>query len=224
MGRVYSIHKQRIAPGRAAFAPAALAVFATVFLASEAAVAAGDGSGSYITAFACGDLPKRPSVQVISTDDSGEALALRKRLVSVLRARGVKVNSKARLRLTIETRREVEATPARKPDLVELSRRDQEPVEGGPGGGYETRVEVNIWSSRKDSLVGGRTSGKTGRVYEQLQMEISINDRHSGACLWKGTAFHNLAGRALWREAKRVVGPLVRSIGKKAARKPFIAD
>lgn len=218
MGRVSSIHNRHFAAG--------LAAFATVFLASWAAMPAHEKSegGSYVTAFACGDLPKRLSVQVISTDDSDDALALRKHLIATLRTRGISVDPKARLRLTVEVTRKVDAAPARKPDLVELSRRDQEPVEGGPGGGYETRVEVNIWSSRKDSLIGGRTSGKTGRVVDQLRMEITINDLNSGACLWKGTAFHDLAGRDLLREAKRVAGPLVRRIGKKAAHEPFVAD
>lgn len=218
MGRVSSIRKLNLFAGSAAFAAA--------FLASWAAMPAHEKSegGSYITAFACGDLPKRPSVQVISTDDSNDALALRKHLIATLRTRGILVDPKARLRLTVEVTRKVDATPARKPDLVELSRRDQEPVAGGPGGGYETRVEVNIWSSRKDSLIGGRTSGKTGRVAEQLRMEITINDTGTGACLWKGTAFHDLAGRDLWREAKRVAGPLVRKIGEQAAHEPFAAD
>lgn len=180
--------------------------------------------GGYITAFSCTSLPTPLSVEVVTFDDSDPALKLQSLLVKQLQTRKIELDSDAPLRLSIDMHVAFERARQRRPDLIRLSRRARPPEDSTLHEDYETRAEVNIWSTRRDSLAGGRRPTVIGRNLEQLRLALAVHDKSTGRCLWQGEAVIDLNGRDRWAEAMRILPQLVASIGKAETRKPLIVE
>ena len=211
-------------PAIAAAASATLAALVALSPATWAQQPPAATEHSYITAFSCTRLPAPLTVEVVTFDDSDPALKLHGALLRELRDRRIAVDPKAALRLSIDMHVSFERARQRRPDLVTLSRREPEFERSTLHEGFETRAEVNVWSSRSDSLVGGRRPTVIGKNLEQLRVVLAVHDKANGRCLWQGEAVRDLDGRDRWAEAARVLPALVRSIGTAAARKPLVVD
>lgn len=81
-------------------------------------------------------------------------------------------------------------------------------------------VNVNVWSSSKDSVLGGRQQAADvgSNVFH---INAVLRERRSGEVAWQGDAYHRLAGPETEHVARAMVAPLVQKIGQSVAREPF---
>ena len=60
--------------------------------------------------------------------------------------------------------------------------------------GQRALLLLNVWSTRKDSILGGRKSKSGSQFSTYLFMAFEVNDKESGRCLWRGEGGTELAG------------------------------
>jgi len=81
-------------------------------------------------------------------------------------------------------------------------------------------VNVNVWSSGQDSVLGGRKSeGPVGSTV--FQINAVLRDRKSGDVAWQGDAYYILRQPETEQVARALVVPLVDKIGQSVAREPL---
>ena len=88
-------------------------------------------------------------------------------------------------------------------------------------GGAE--VNVNVWSSSKDSVLGGRQSTPAGGD-NVFHINAVLRDKNSGSVVWQGDAYYVLKEPDPERVARALVGPLVAKVGQSVDREPFQID
>ncbi|GAB4375369.1 MAG: hypothetical protein Kow00114_38500 [Kiloniellaceae bacterium] len=88
-------------------------------------------------------------------------------------------------------------------------------------GGAE--VNVNVWSSSQDSVLGGRQqAGAVGS--SAFHINAVLRDKHSGEVVWQGDAYYDLSGAETERVARALVAPLVDKMGQSVVREPLQID
>ena len=88
-------------------------------------------------------------------------------------------------------------------------------------GGAE--VNVNVWSSSQDSVLGGRQ--QAGAVGSSVfHINAVLRDKHSGEVVWQGDAYYDLSGPETERVARALVAPLVDKMGQSVVREPLQID
>ena len=176
---------------------------------------AGDVAAGMLTARAFHEPPPNPAVFVAPYDDSALNLKLKddfeNRLADKAGARIVPEASAAFLFLF-----ESEVVPAeqlpRRPSLGS-ARLDK--------GGAE--VNVNVWSSSQDSVLGGRQ--QPGAVGSSVfHINAVLRDKNSGEVVWQGDAYYDLSGPETERVARALVAPLVDKMGQSVVREPLQFD
>lgn len=60
--------------------------------------------------------------------------------------------------------------------------------------GQRALLLLNVWSTRKDSILGGRKSKSGSQYSTYLFMSFEVNDKKSGKCLWRGEGGTELVG------------------------------
>lgn len=159
--------------------------------------------------------PERPTVAVSPYDDSDLNLRIKadfEEQLAVQQRGRVESEARADYLLLFESGVIPAAAVPQGPSLGSA-----EVTEGG------VDVTVNVWSSEKDSVLGGRQ--------EQPDVESSVfhinavlRERSSGKVVWQGDAYYRLAGPETERIARAMVAPLVEKIGQSVAREPFEID
>jgi len=89
------------------------------------------------------------------------------------------------------------------------------------GGGAE--VNVNVWSSTQDSVLGGRQEAPAAGS-NVFHINAVLRDRHSGEVAWQGDAYYVLREPESERVARALVPPLVDRIGQSVVREPLTFD
>jgi hypothetical protein len=103
------------------------------------------------------------------------------------------------------------------------------PADPGPGNDpsrdaeskdVEVDVNVNVWSSSKDSVLGGRQQEAAigGSVFH---INAILRNRRSDEVVWQGDAYYPLSEPDTERVALAMVAPLVDKIGQSVVREPF---
>ena len=154
--------------------------------------------------------PDRP-IAVTPFDDDDLSLAVKTRFEDELRRLGRPVSDSASLTLSFETR-VIEGRFSR-------TEGNMGRFEGGSDG---LRLDLNIWSSTQDSLLGGDRTGKSeSRQANLLHMNVVLRDRGTGRTLWQGDAYCEMLTTDTLRIAASMVGPLVASLGRSVRQRPF---
>ncbi len=84
------------------------------------------------------------------------------------------------------------------------------------------QVNLNIWSSSRDSLFGGRQkAGAPSRKVNLLHMNVVLRDRETGKTLWQGDAYCEILTADQTRIAGSMVAPLTASLGRSVTGQPF---
>lgn len=89
------------------------------------------------------------------------------------------------------------------------------------GGGAE--VNVNVWSSTQDSVLGGRQEAPEAGS-NVFHINAVLRDRRSGEVAWQGDAYYVLREPESERVARALVPPLVDRIGQSVVREPLDFD
>lgn len=123
-------------------------------------------------------------------------------------------------------------TPERTASFLFLFESEVVPAEQAPGrpslgsarvdeGGAE--VNVNVWSSSQDSVLGGRQqAGELGSSV--FHINAVLRDKASGEVVWQGDAYYDLSGPETERVARALVAPLVDKMGQSVVREPLQLD
>lgn len=173
-----------------------------------------DAREGYLTATACGKLPQPLRLDVRAMDNTVENLRLREILVDRLGRRGIAVEAGASVVLSFDVARISRPTRRKERDLGELTGSINE----------RARVRLNIWSSRRDSLLGGRREGVISEAVDRLRIVVAVDAKGDGRCLWRAEAVHDVAGRDPRHIAAGMIAPLAESIGRAVSRKPIYVE
>lgn len=184
---------------------------ATRAAARQLAQLAPNGAPGIVNAVALAPVaPDRP-VAVTPFDDDDLSLAIKARFEDELRRLGRPVAESAPLALSFETR-VIEGRFSR--TAGNMGR-----FEGGSDG---LRLDLNIWSTTQDSLLGGQRTGESEtRQANLLHMNAVLRDRDTGRTLWQGDAYCEMLTADTLRIAASMVGPLVANLGRSARQRPF---
>lgn len=89
--------------------------------------------------------------------------------------------------------------------------------------GQRALLLLNVWSTREDSILGGRKSKSGARFATYLFVSFEINDKQSGKCLWRGEG-----GTALVGDRKvlivQITDTVMGYLGQAVDRKSVVVD
>jgi hypothetical protein len=123
-------------------------------------------------------------------------------------------------------------TPERAASFLFLFESEVVPAEQAPSrpslgsarvdeGGAE--VNVNVWSSSQDSVLGGRRqAAELGSSV--FHINAVLRDKASGEVVWQGDAYYDLSGPETERVARALVASLVDKMGQSVVREPLQLD
>ena len=83
---------------------------------------------------------------------------------------------------------------------------------------------MNLWSNRKDSVIGGRKDTVLSRGLNELHVAIEIHDKSNGQCMWQGQAKLDLDGQDEFSTTRRIIPLLVAVLGKTVRAEPLKLD
>ena len=172
---------------------------------------AANGAPGFVTTVALGPLPEGQPIAVTPFADDELSLSVKARFEAALRAAGWPVSDTALLALSFDTKviegRFSQAGP-------NMGRFDAD--DGG------MQLNLNIWSSSQDSLLGGRQkAGAPSRKVNLFHMNVVLRHRESGKTLWQGDAYCELLIGDRTRIAGSMVAPLTASLGRSVTGQPF---
>jgi hypothetical protein len=181
-------------------------------LSGVAVAAEGEGDGQLV-AFACGTLPAKTRLDVQMMDDTPREKALHDAIAAELRRSGYGVAADAPIRVTFEAELMRERDPTRQGYLGKLDSTNR-----------RTEFELNLWSSQGDSVLGGvqRPGGVGGPNVNHLI--VSVNDKSTGKCLWRGEATHPMEGTNEVGAVRLLVPFVLRHIGQTLPPTAFSID
>lgn len=182
-----------------------------LFIGLSSTSAAADG---VLSGYVCGDLPKVYRVDVEVSDDSKEMLRIRDAARREIAKSQPTAAQAAMLVLSIDLPAIRQGSPGKKRSLGSVS--------GGSGSGVEART--NIWSNRRDSVIGGRKEGGADGETDSIQIDIALNDKSNGKCIWRGDAVHAHSGLDRWIVAEKAVLKLIGVLGRDVRDREFSID
>jgi hypothetical protein len=156
-----------------------------------------------------GPLPEGMPILVRPLDDTDENLAIKNEFESAMAADGINVAAdEASLVLSFETREEVAAGPAPKPQSTIHFR--------GQGGRMSTSDERNV-----PKLIEAPREGTQIYRPSRYRIDATIDDKLDGTRLWQGWAVADLGEHTHLFLAKTMVPAIVDSIGQTVRERPF---
>ena len=165
-----------------------------------------------LTTQALKDFSDSETITVTPYDDNALNLRLKTEIETVLEAQDRAVaEAKTGLLLLFETKVVPSDEVPRGPSLGS--------AQAGTAG---VEVNVNVWSSTQDSVLGGRQErGDLGT--NVLHINALLRDQASGDVLWQGDAYHTLESGDTERIALGMIPPLIEKLGESISDEPFEA-
>ena len=150
-----------------------------------------DPASSRMNAVSCEKLPAPLAIDVQILDDAKQIVAFKSQFEDDLRSKGVQLSNNAATIaiLDIKTVREIQREPKDPPPEGTLDRGVGDLERNTP-----IFVPGNVFSNKGESILGGDRSQQEGFSLNQLQVSVSLNDRHDGRCIWQGKVLHDLKG------------------------------
>lgn len=167
-----------------------------------------------LSGYACGQMPATYKVDVEVVDDSPQMLRIRDIAIDGLKRKQAQISGSAELVLAIDTHTLREGAKRKKRDLGSVT----------DGSSERIRARMNVWSNRKDSIIGGRKDGLVEGALDEVRVEITINDKSTGKCVWRGEALHGSAGEDQWVIAEKTVLKLIDVLGRDVRDRKFEID
>lgn len=177
----------------------------------QVAQLAANGAPGIVTTVALGVIPDGQPIAVTPFADDELSLSIKARFEAALRAAGRPVSDSAPLTLSFDTK-VIEGRFTR----AEANMGRFEANDDG------MQLNLNIWSSSQDSLLGGRQkAGGPSRQVNLFHMNVVLRDRETGKTLWQGDAYSEMLTADRARLAGSMVAPLTASLGRSVTGQPF---
>ncbi len=158
------------------------------------------------------EVPDPLSLSVSLFDDSDLDLKIQDQMVSALRSAKHSVGAEALFELELSSEIRTGGYSASDPSLGQVSsNRDN------------TEVQMNIWSSSQDSLLGGRQSGGSGRAASSFEIRATLRERSLGEVVWEGRAIVSSEREQADAYVPQMVAALVANLGLTARNEVFRA-
>lgn len=191
--------RRRIALARPAglMAPLLLLLFAGKAWAVEAIV----------TAIMCEPLARGAATSLTAADDSDLYQSIGPRITRALDKEGHSVHAGAPLDLYYSA---VESAVEVRGQGPSLGRIDVRTVNRDA----RAQLLVNVWSSSKDSIFGGRKSTSGISVSTFLIMTLELNRQDNGRCVWRGEGAVELEGVTAGQVAANLADAIAARLGQ----------
>jgi len=167
-----------------------------------------------LSAYACGEFAAGKPLDVQVDNDPAQMEKIRTTVINALRDRKTAVSDDAPWVLAIRTEAIREGVRRKGRDLGTV--RD--------GSSENVNVRMNVWSNRKDSIIGGRKTDVIAGPIDEVWVTISINDKASGKCIWRGEARHDSIGQDQWEISEKVSLVLIGAMGEATRDRSFEVD
>ncbi len=172
---------------------------------------AADGAPGIVTTVALGRWPDGQPIAVTPFADDDLGLSVKARFEAALRAAGWPVSDSAPLTLSFDSEMIEGRFTGAEANMGRFEANDA-----------GVQLNLNIWSSSQDSLLGGRQkAGAPSRKINLFHMNVVLRDRESGKTLWQGDAYCEMRTADPARIAASMVAPLVASLGRSVKAQPF---
>ena len=213
-------------PGRliASLLAAPLLVLGGIATADDAArrdqIVQTSGAPGSVSSVLFHDLPEGLPIEVATFDDTDTNLEIQARFAEELEKSGYLIAEDAPLELSF-TSEVVQGDLRKRSGSLGRIGASNEQDRGTRGSDSGVDVEVNVWSSTQDSVLGGRQSASGSGRHAKMHINALLRDRGSGQVLWQGDAFSDLVMADERRLARAMVRPLVDAIGRSVKNEPF---
>lgn len=175
------------------------------------APAAADG---LLSGYACGTLPPAHKMDVEVADDSDQMLRIRDAVIKALAKRQNGTAGSTELVLAIDMRAIREGIRRKERDLGSIT----------DGSSERIKARMNLWSNERDSIVGGRKDRIIDGPIDEVRIDIAVNDKSNGKCIWRGEAVHDSTGVNQWIIAEKVTLRLISLIGRDIRDREFTTE
>jgi len=173
------------------------------FIFSMVVAAAAMAGEAVVETVVCESFPDDASIVLTPVDDSPLNIEIADRLAMALRHAGYSVADSAALTLRFQATERGLRMPAKDRSLGQIS---------GSGGGVS--LNLNIWSSTKNSILGGRQRRRSGQFDAHLIVAMELDRTTDGRCVWRGEAGASLVGWQHSELAERLTWALADAFGK----------
>lgn len=188
-----------------------MGVLLTIGIIAPAWAQAGGANGlGVLQAVSYREVPDPLSLSVILFDDSKLDLRIRDEMLAALQRANHDLGDNPLFELEVSSAARSGRFVADGPSLGRLSS-DPE----------DTRLEMNIWSSSQDSILGGRYSEREGRTFSSFEIEAVLRERSLGEVVWEGHAIVETDRGRAEPYVPQMVESLVRSLGHTVRERTF---
>lgn len=168
-------------------------------------------AGGLLSGYACGELPPNYQVDVEVSDDSEQMLEIRESAIRTLARKNTGESGAASLVLLIDLHAIRQGIRRKDRDLGSVSDDSSDGI----------RARMNLWSNKSDSVIGGRKNVIIDGPLDEIRIDIAINDKSTGKCVWRGEAVHDSTGENQWTIAEKVTLRLIDLIGRDVRDREF---
>jgi hypothetical protein len=175
-----------------------------IAIAGLIAFASPAAANGILSGYACGAMPASYQIDIEVADDSAQMLKIRDSAIAALKRKQARISGTAELVLSIDILTVREGAVRKKRDLGSVT----------DGSSERIRARMNLWSNKSDSIIGGRRDGFVKGALDEVRVEITVNDKSNGKCIWRGEAHHGSAGEDQWIIAEKSALQLIDALGQ----------
>jgi len=158
---------------------------------------------------------------LVSTYDNTEInVEILDQMTQALQQRGYLVAEDAPLELAFESQTLGVGVADPAPSLGSISGGTGH-ITGNEGSAMGVEATINLWSSSKDSVLGGRKQSDLATKPTRFHINATLRYRDTGQVVWQGDALCEVVTRDQSRLVRAMVGPLVDSLGETVEAEPF---
>lgn len=169
----------------------------------QSAWAQGAGGSGQVDAVSYREVPDPLATSVTLFDDSSLDLRIRDEMVAALERAKHSVGAGSPFELELTSEMHAGGVNVADPNLGSVSSDND-----------DTRIEMNIWSSSQDSILGGRHSGTGGRAVGHFEIRAALRERSLGEVVWQGRAIVAAERDQVEPYVAPMVESLVESLGR----------
>jgi hypothetical protein len=160
-----------------------------------------------VAAMACEALPKGAAFKLSPADDTPLYLMIDGRIRQAAARAGHPVRDDATLELYYSAVESIVEMRGQGPSFGRIDVRTLNRE-------AHAQLLVNVWSTSKDSIVGGRKTKDGAVVSNHLIMSLELNREDNGRCVWRGEGAVALEGVTANQVAKGLADAVAAKLGK----------